>query len=173
MHRACCWSALAISWPCMQRVHAWPHSPTTMQAPWPITGHRHDQPSIACCLSTCSRCLPSMISTVPSSATPRLQHSNHGTRLHATSHAQHGSHTRLHASSHASSSTGSRAAGLPVVWHPMYSAPQLSPGHRFPMQVWCHPHLPNAGVMPPTSAGCRCDATHICMAIHTAGRSCQ
>jgi hypothetical protein len=26
--------------------------------------------------------------------------------------------------------------GLPIVYHPAYSAPQLGPGHRFPMQVF-------------------------------------
>lgn len=27
------------------------------------------------------------------------------------------------------------AAAVPIVYHPLYSAPQLTPGHRFPMQA--------------------------------------
>lgn len=30
----------------------------------------------------------------------------------------------------------SAATAMPVVYHPLYSAPQLAPGHRFPMQVF-------------------------------------
>lgn len=34
--------------------------------------------------------------------------------------------------------TALRGKGVPVVYHPQYSAPQLAAGHRFPMQVWRH-----------------------------------
>lgn len=35
-----------------------------------------------------------------------------------------------------SARSATAAAALPVVYHPLYSAPQLAPGHRFPMQVF-------------------------------------
>ncbi|KAF8055474.1 hypothetical protein HT031_006733 [Scenedesmus sp. PABB004] len=39
-------------------------------------------------------------------------------------------------SSSSSSSGGGGGGGLPVVHHPLFSAPQLPPGHRFPMGVF-------------------------------------
>ena len=42
----------------------------------------------------------------------------------------------------ARSDTRHNVAAPPVVFHPLYSAPRLSPGHRFPM-VWLRrPRLP-------------------------------
>lgn len=35
----------------------------------------------------------------------------------------------------AAGESGLSKAGPPIVYHPAYSAPQLAPGHRFPMQV--------------------------------------
>ena len=39
--------------------------------------------------------------------------------------------------SHAGATAAAAAAAeMPVVYHPLYSAPQLAAGHRFPMQVF-------------------------------------
>lgn len=40
---------------------------------------------------------------------------------------------------HTSAATAT-ATAMPVVYHPLYSAPQLASGHRFPMQVFCRIH---------------------------------
>ena len=37
-----------------------------------------------------------------------------------------------------STTTPGRVGGLPVVYHPSYSAPKLAKGHRFPMQIFDH-----------------------------------
>lgn len=44
------------------------------------------------------------------------------------------------------------AAALPVVYHPLYSAPQLAAGHRFPMQVFrrIYERLLQQGIIKPS-----------------------
>jgi acetoin utilization deacetylase AcuC-like enzyme len=42
----------------------------------------------------------------------------------------------LAASSGGSGSSGTAPPPVPVVYHPLYSAPRLAPGHQFPMQVF-------------------------------------
>jgi hypothetical protein len=48
--------------------------------------------------------------------------------------------------------TTQTAAELPVVYHPLYSAPQLAAGHRFPMQVFSriYERLLQQGVIKPS-----------------------
>lgn len=40
----------------------------------------------------------------------------------------------------------------PLIYHPLYSAPQLAPGHRFPMQVFgrIYEQLLNQGIVQPS-----------------------
>jgi hypothetical protein len=51
-----------------------------------------------------------------------------------------------------SSSSSSAVPPLPVVYHPLFSAPQLAPGHRFPMQVFrvIYERLLSQGIIVPS-----------------------
>jgi hypothetical protein len=66
---------------------------------------------------------------------------------------------------------------MPVVYHPLYSAPQLAAGHRFPMQVFgrIHDRLLQQGIIQPSQVGacqlilqqCRPCSDHCCSILHS------
>jgi hypothetical protein len=60
-----------------------------------------------------------------------------------------------HAGTAAAAAATAAAAEMPVVYHPLYSAPQLAAGHRFPMQVFAriHDRLLQQGIIHPSQVG--------------------